>query len=306
MIRTAITGIGDPFILREGSVYYMYATSAPDGFRYFRSENLTDWEEGGYCYRNSPWGENCFWAPEVYKRGDRYYMIYTARWKKNHSLRIGIAVADSPEGEFRDLKDGPLFDFGYATIDATLFSDDDGREYLYFVRDCSENIIDGVHTSVIYCAEIAKDYSRLLSEPVPVSAPDVPWETSLSNEWRWNEGPALLKRNGRYYLNYSVNCFDSREYSVGCAESDSPLGGFVKYAHNPILKYREGDFSGPGHNSFFQDESGRLFTAFHIHTDYDKPSGNRRACIAEVAFDDNGTMSIVLDGGEDAWNARSE
>lgn len=66
MIRTEITGIGDPFILKDGDTYYMYATSAPDGFKYFTSKNLTDWTKGGYCYKDSPWGENNFWAPEVY------------------------------------------------------------------------------------------------------------------------------------------------------------------------------------------------------------------------------------------------
>lgn len=62
MIRTNITGIGDPFILKHGDTYYMYATSAPDGFLYFTSDNLIDWKEGEYCYRNSPWGENNFGA----------------------------------------------------------------------------------------------------------------------------------------------------------------------------------------------------------------------------------------------------
>ena len=165
MIRTEITGIGDPFILKDGDTYYMYATSAPDGFKYFTSKNLTDWTKGGYCYKDSPWGENNFWAPEVYARNGKYYMIFTARWKEKHSLRIGVAVADSPEGEFKDLLGAPLFDFGYAVIDATLFQDDDGKEYLYYVRDCSENIIDGVHTSEIYCSEISPDYRSLVGEP---------------------------------------------------------------------------------------------------------------------------------------------
>lgn len=31
---------------------------------------------------------------------------------------------------------------------------------------------------------------------------------------------------------------------------------------------------------------------------------NRRAGIAEAVFDENGTASIGLDGGEDAWNAK--
>lgn len=289
VIRTKITKIGDPFILRQGDTYYMYATSAPDGFKYFYSADLENWTAGGYCYGGSSWGEKDFWAPEVYERNGKFYMFFTARWKQTHSLRIGVAVADNPRGEFKDLA-GPLFDFGYAAIDATLFRDDDGKEYLYYVRDCSENIINGVHTSEIYCAEISPDYRSLTGEPIKISSPDVPWETSLSDEWRWNEGPAVWKRNGKYYLNYSANCFNSRDYSIGCAESASPRGKFEKYGDNPVLKYREGDFSGPGHNSFFEGKDGKLYTAFHIHTRYDKPSGDRRACIAEVYFDGDEKM----------------
>ena len=108
----------------------------------------------------------------------------TARQAKNHSLRIGVAVSDSPEGEFKDLTDGPLFDLGYAAIDATLLSDDDGKEYIYFARDCSENIINGVHTSQIYVAEIAPDYKSLLTEPVMVTTPDLPYETSHNKNWQ--------------------------------------------------------------------------------------------------------------------------
>ena len=223
MIKTSITGIGDPYILLHNGKYYMYATSAQDGFKYYVSENLTDWQEGGYCYKNSPWGENDFWAPEVYYKKGKFYMIYTARWKKNHSLRLGVAVADNPEGPFIDLKPEPLFDYGYATIDATLFTDDDGKEYFYFVRDCSENIINGVHRSVIYCSQIAEDYSSLIGEPVQISRPDLPWELEKDGDWQWNEGPVLLKRNGKYYLNYSANCYASRYYSIGCSESDNPL-----------------------------------------------------------------------------------
>lgn len=294
MIKTDITNIGDPFILLHDGTYYMYATSAPDGFLYFKSDNLIDWENCGYAYKGGKYGEKDYWAPEVYERNGKFYMIFTARWKEKHSLRIFVAVSDSPEGPFVDYTDGPLFDFGYAAIDATLFKDDDGKDYLYFVRDCSEQIIDGVHTSSIYVCEISEDLRTLLGEPTMISIPDAAWEKKISSEWRWNEGPCVLKRNGKYILNYSVNCYDSLYYSVGASESVSPKGPFIKYENNPILKYKEGEFSGPGHNSFFYDKSGRLLTAFHIHTHYDKPSGNRRACIAKVAFDDKNKLIIDL------------
>ena len=294
MIRTAITGIGDPFILLNDGIYYMYATSAPDGFRCFTSTDLKNWSDAGYCYADSPWGENCFWAPEVYKVGDRYALLYTARWNKNHSLRTGLAFSSSPKGPFTDYDNKPLFDLGFATIDAT-FLFDGADKYIYFVRDCSENVVDGVHTSVIYAAKIDDTLTKFLTEPMPVSAPDEPWERTIDPNWCWNEGPAVIKRNGKYYMNFSVNCFDNRNYCVGCSVADSPLGPFVKYSDNPILRYRENDFSGPGHNCFFTDEKGDLLTAFHIHTDYDKPSGDRRACIGKVGFSEEGKMFIDLE-----------
>ncbi len=294
MIRTEITGIGDPFILRVGDTYYMYATNAADGFRYYTSQNLTDWTDCGYCYKNSPWGEDSFWAPEVYERGGKYYLLYTARWKKNHSLRIGLAVADSPAGEFKDVTDGPLFDFGYAAIDATVLHDDDGKDYIYYSRDCSENVIDGVHTSQIYAAEISSDLRTFLTEPVLVSTPCKSWELLSGDEWRWNEGPYLVKHNGKYYMNFSVNCYASREYSVAYSVADKPLGPFIKADDNPILTFGEGDFSGPGHNAIFEGKDGKLYTAFHIHTHPEAPSGNRRACIGEVQFTNDDKMKIIV------------
>ncbi len=292
LIRTQVTGIGDPFVLRVGSDYYMYATSAPDGFLCYHSRDLIRWEVQGKCYGNSTWGENCFWAPEAYAYGGKYYLLYTARWKKNHSLRIGLAVSDRPEGPFFDFNEGPLFDPGYACIDAT-FLFDGGRIYLYYVRDCSENIVEGVHISEIYGVEMGGDLLHFQGVPVRLTTPDQPWETSLDPEWHWNEGPALLVHDGKYYLNYSVNCFNSADYSVGCATADHPLGPFRKEPR-PVLRRKEGDFSGPGHNSFFTDEAGDLYTAFHIHTDPANPSGDRRACIASAGFDGNGKFRIIL------------
>lgn len=293
MIRTDITGIGDPYIIRCGNAYYMYATDAPGGFKYFYSEDLIDWKDMGYCYHGT-WGENCFWAPEVYAHNGKFYLLYTARMKEKHSLRIGLAVANRPGGPFIDVENGPLFDFDYAAIDATVLFDDDGRTYMYYSRDCSENVIDGVHTSVIYGMEVHPETFKPISKPVVISAPDIPWECKASNTWRWNEGPAVIKRNGIYYLNYSVNCYASREYSIGCSQAVSPLGKFKKY-DKPLLCYRENDFSGPGHNNFFTDAKGNVYTAFHIHTNYEKPDGNRRACIAPVRFGEDKKMIIDVD-----------
>ena len=295
MIKTNITGIGDPFVLTYDGRYYMYSTSAPDGFKCYSSSNLIDWTDEGYVLKDSTWGENCFWAPEVYYFKNSFYILYTARWKKNHSLRTGLAKSSSPLGPFIDIFDGPLFDLGYATIDATILFDNDNRNYLYFVRDCSEYIVDNVHTSAIYVVEVDDSLTKFIGTPRMISTPDCMLERTINKEWCWNEGPALLHMNNRYYLNYSMNCYDNKNYSVGCSESDSPLGPFTKYSNNPILKYKENEYSGPGHNNFFKDlKTNELLTSFHIHTDYNHPSGDRRFCIGKVKFDKDNKMMIEV------------
>lgn len=283
-IKTNVSNIGDPFVLYENGSYYMYATSSEKGFFVYRSADLTNWENLGLCYRKEEsWGFMDFWAPEVIKRNGKYVMFFTAKSRALNALRTGVAFADSPQGPFRDTG-APLFDFGYSTIDASPYFEGE-TGYLYYVRDCSDNVINGTHTSQIYVTRLSGDLTSVQGAGRMIATPDRPWE-QRNPEWQWNEGPSVLKQGNRYYLTYSVNCFDSRDYSVGYAVSHSPEGPFQKAEENPILKYIDGEISGPGHNSFFTDKQGNLRAAFHIHTHYEKPSGDRTACICSVAFKD--------------------
>jgi len=60
-----IKNIGDPFVLRTpDGAYYCYATSAPDGFKAWMSEDLVHLTEIGYVYQRQEdsWGTSDFWA----------------------------------------------------------------------------------------------------------------------------------------------------------------------------------------------------------------------------------------------------
>ncbi|KAK2743484.1 hypothetical protein FQN55_007255 [Onygenales sp. PD_40] len=59
---------------------------------------------------------------------------------------------------------------------------------------------------------------------------------------RWSEGSSVLTRPDTenhdkrvYLLTYSANNFEASNYGVGFATASSPLGPFVKSAHNPVL-----------------------------------------------------------------------
>ena len=78
------------------------------------------------------------------------------------------------------------------------------------------------------------------------------------------EGPYILKNNGKYYMTYSANNFTSKDYAIGYSVSDFPLGDYIKYENNPILRSGEKYFA-PGHNSFVRSvEDNALYCVYHM------------------------------------------
>ncbi len=290
-----ITRIGDPFILKASdNTYYLYCTSAPNGYYCWKSEDLVNWSGKKMCYirKSDSWGTDSFWAPEVVEYNNKYYMYYTAR-NSAGSLRIGAAVSAAPEGPFEDVNNQPLFDFGYAAIDANVLIDADGSKYLYFSRDCSENENGGIRRSEIYGVSLREDMLSVEGEPVLLVTPTQQWE-KISVNPLWNEGPEVIRHNDTYYLTYSANYFASRSYSVGYAYGSSPLGPFTKPENNLILTSGMSEtISGPGHHSFTLSPDGtELWMAYHTHTDPAAGGGNRKLNIDRVLFTEDGRLYV--------------
>ena len=203
--------------------YYCYATSSDhysDGFSVWISEDLVNWSEPIHCFNAKDyWGESHFWAPEVIYHNGKFIMHYTARSSELKSLRLGVAVSDSPTGPFVDVHNRPMFDFGYAAIDGSILISKEGN-YLYYSRDCSENVINGDHTSQIYCVEVNDDLTEVIGEPKLMTTPELPFELKSKtpkDPWLWNEGPFVIYRNGEYIMNYSANCYATNDYAVNKA-----------------------------------------------------------------------------------------
>lgn len=295
---------GDPYVLRDNGMYYMYGTGggAKNGFSAYSSADLVNWEPLGQVYFSTKdsWGIGAFWAPEVYKVNDKYYMFFSAQWKVNptnelENFKIGIAVADKPEGPFVDLSDKPLFDPGYPIIDANVFFDENGKTYLYYSRCCYKHAVESeiatmakekgwfkeIEESWVYGIEMKPDFSGVIGEPVlllrpPVSLTDkqAEWEsrsvTSREVNRRWTEGSVTFKKGNTYFIMYSANHFAGQNYAVGYATSTSPLGHFRKASNNPVLQKntgRGGSVTGTGHNSItYSPDKKEMFCVYHGRT----------------------------------------
>ena len=303
MIITNITGIGDPQIVVHEGKYYCYATCecacaphAGSGFNVWVSEDLRNWSEPIRCFEGAKyWGKSHFWAPEVIYHNGKFVMHYTAKSRELDSLRLGVAVSDSPEGPFVDVHNKPMFDLGYATIDGSVLVCDEGN-FFFYSRDCCENYVDGVRISDLYCVRLNDDLTEAVGEHVHVTRPTYDWEKKslallAKKPTIWNEGPFVIKLGDKYIMNYSANYYASNDYAICIAEADHPMGPWIKHEQsNPVLSNR-GDLFGAGHNALFTGTDGKTYTSFHVQTDPDHPSGDRRVVIGEVIFkEENGVI----------------
>ena len=295
MIITNVTNIGDPQILLHENTYYCYATyngGNTEGFYVWTSTDLENWSEPELAFRAADsWGEGKFWAPEVVFHKGKFVMHYSAKSRRLQSLRIGVAVADSPKGPFHDVHNSPMFDLGYATIDGSVLRCAQGN-FLYYARDCSENIMNGIKTSQLYCVRLNDDLTETVGEHVLVCTPTEPYERlslfskTVKSPVVWNEGPCVLQMGDVFVMNYSANHYASNDYAICLATAKTPLGPWEKAKNNPVLS-RRADLFGAGHNAFFTGKDGDLYTAFHIQTDPENPSADRRLAIGKVQFFQN-------------------
>lgn len=297
--------LGDPYIIfdEQRDRYYMYGTGGtPNGFVAYSSSDLKDWKEEGVIYTNAQdqsWGTKDFWAPEVYRWDEKYYLFYSAHWKNNpnqelENYKIGVAVADSPTGPFIDKTGDPLFDPGYPIIDANVYVAQDGRKYLYYSRCCYKHPVasevadwakekgwyDEIEESWVYGVELSPDLSGVVGEPQLLLRPpskmndkQAEWESRsvLHQEInrRWTEGSYLFQHGDLYYMMYSANHYAGPFYAVGYATSESPLGPFEKSEHNPVLEKNTdqgGEVTGTGHNSILVGKDGKLYCVYHGRT----------------------------------------
>lgn len=269
--------LADPCVYEEDGVFYIYGTSSPDGIIVYSSTDLKHWvgpcgnaADGLALHKDDAWGDSHFWAPEVYKVGDRYVMLYSA---EEH---LSVAFADSPLGPFRQ-EDGPgAYNPDRKGIDGHVFTDEDGARYLYWVR------WDRGFGNEIWCSRISDDLRTLEGEQVHcIQTVPGTWE-QVQEKCRVAEGPFIVKYKGLYYLSFSCNGYTDRDYAVGYAVADNPFGPWQRYEGNPILRRKGGDV-GTGHHMFLTTSAGRNYIVYHVHWS-DSEIHPRRTCISPYRF----------------------
>ncbi len=294
--------IADPSVILHQHTYYLYGTSAGDGFLCWSSENLVDWRPLGYAYKRAEdsWGKGSYWAPEVVLYRGKFYMVFSCKGgETGHAgLRVCLAVSDHPEGPFEDLY-VPYFDNNHSCIDGHIFLDKNDEAYLFYewVGVVGEPWNrKGYFWGMIFGTRLSEDLS------VPEYAEhqlclyvDEQWEGATSMHARSCEGMTIFKNDSTYYMTYSCNHYSDPNYGIGYATANRPLGMWTKSPLNPILtKNMDMGVSGPGHNCIIKtpDEK-ETFVVYHTHADPERPSGKRVLNIDRLLIDKAGNLSVI-------------
>lgn len=270
--------LADPTIFYHKGIYYLYGTggdkSNNEGFVVHTSSNLKTWSKpvgasNGYALKKGDaFGNVGFWAPQVFQYKNKFYMAYTA------DEHIAIATSDSPLGPFKQEIKKPIIP-ERKNIDSYVFIDNDGKKFLYHVI-----VSDGGNR--IYVAEMEDDFSQIKKNTVTkcIEA-NTKWENTEQTDWSVTEGPTVIKKNGLYYLIYSANDFRSKDYAVGYAVSETPIGPWKKFEGNPVLSKHNTNRNGSGHGDLFQDVKGIWHYVFHTHFSENKV-GPRKTALVKV------------------------
>lgn len=286
-VLDSIVRLADPTILLDNGTYYLYGTSSnayPAGFIVYTSTDLKEWKgpqgaRGGYALRKGDsFGTSKFWAPQVFRYQDKFYMAYAA------DERIAIAIADSPLGPFVQSRIAPIVS-QQKQIDPFVFFEGE-RAYLY-------HVVVGDGENKIYVAELEPSFDKVkpetLTECIGV---DRLWENSEGAEWKVAEGPTVIKVGEEYLLFYSANHFRSKDYAVGYATSKSPFGPWKKQSEHPLISRRNTGQPGSGHGDLFQDKEGIWKYVFHTHRSDTSISPRKTALIDLIIKNDRSPVSL--------------
>ncbi|MFT3902680.1 MAG: family 43 glycosylhydrolase [Niabella sp.] len=273
----------DPSVVKIDNEYWAVGTTSNwfPVFTLYHSNDLVNWKAAGHVFTEMPtWADYYMWAPEITYENGKVYMYYNAH-KKDSSLCIAAAVADKPEGPYKDL--GPLICQEYGSIDPFPVRDENGKLYMVWKEDGNSV---GKPTP-IWAAEMKEDRTALVGEKKELFRADVPWEKGLV------EGVSIIKHNDYFYALYSAAacCGKKCNYGTGVARSKNLLGPWEKFQGNPVLTDSP-DWKCPGHGTPVEKD-GKFYFLYHAYSTGSGAYGGRQGLLNEFEFTPDGWLRFL-------------
>lgn len=252
----------DPWVYKHTDGYYYFTGSVP-GYQEIeirRAKKLNDLQNGEttIVWEAHETGNlsELIWAPEIHFLNGKWYIYFAAsdslseRNHKHHHRMFVIMNEEENPMNTNWIEKGQIITHQESfSLDGTVFEDDNRLYYVWAQQDFA---IPG--NSNLYISEMENPWT-LKGHPILLTIPEYGWETI---GYLVNEGPAVIKRNGKIFITYSASATDEN-YAMGLlwADEDSDLlnGYSWSKSKDPVFRTSEKNrLYGPGHNSFTRTE----------------------------------------------------
>lgn len=292
----------DPSIYRHDDGYYYFTATVPAyNLIELRRASALDGISAAnptVIWRAHTTGEMAshIWAPELHRIDESWYVYFAAGSSSNvWDIRVYVLsnTAQNPlEGTWTErgqiLTNGPKSNGTYFALDATTFEHNGSRYLVWAEADPSI-----AANTVLFIAPMSNPWT-LSARGVRISAPEYDWE---KRGHAVNEGPAVLKRNGKIFISYSASATDAN-YCLGLltASDTSDLLQASAWSKSsvPIFRSANGVY-GPGHNQFTTSRDGSVDLLVYHARDYEKIVGeplddpNRATRVQPLTWKSDGT-----------------
>ncbi|MDI1466218.1 family 43 glycosylhydrolase [Catellatospora sp. KI3] len=194
----------DPAPLVYNGRVYLYTGHDEDNSTYFTmrdwrvwsSADMVNWTDHGSPMSLSTfsWAGSDAWAGQAVYRNGKFYWYVPVRMS-NGTQAIGVGVADSPTGPFRDALGRPLIQG--SEIDPTVYIDTDGQAYLYYGNPR------------LWYVRLNADMISYSGSPTQIPLTTSAFGTRSGDANRptlYEEGPWFYKRNNLYYMVFAAKC----------------------------------------------------------------------------------------------------
>ncbi|MCW3806679.1 family 43 glycosylhydrolase [Plebeiibacterium marinum] len=207
------------------------------------------------------------YAGHVTKRNGKYYWYISTNWSG-----IGVAVADRPEGPYRDALGKPLLtnkdcfdsDHSWACIDPAIFIDEDNVPWIFWGnRHC-------------YYAKLKDNMIEIDGEIQRVDFEGM----------NFTEAPWIHKYNGKYYLSYATEFPEKIAYAM----ADRIEG---PYEYKGILNEIAGN-SNTNHQSIVKFKERWYFIYHNGGLNTNGSSYSRSVCIDPLKYNHDGTIQRII------------
>lgn len=287
IFKDAFTADPAPLIYKDTVYVYVGHDDGPDqgqgadiyniiAWRCYSSKDMKTWTSHGDVLKPTDfkWGVKHAWAGQVVEKGGKFYYYVPLLHDNTHpGFAIGVAVADSPTGPFKDARGSALITDdmtkgrGWNDIDPTVLIDDDGTPWLAWGNGSC------------FMAKLKPNMTEL----------DGPIQT-VQLPRGYIEGPWLHKHKDTYYLIYA-----------GMGRG----GENIQYATAPKITgpwTAHGQLTGAAKNSFtihpgVIDFKGQGYLFYHNATltlnGKKGATGRRSVCLDYLYYNPDGTLQPV-------------